>query len=284
VYLAEDADTELGLPRESLITLAFLLGSDYTEGVNGVGIVNAMEILHAFRDFKAPPGSGSESGSGSDPLDRLRGFSKWLGTFDVYEALQGPANKARAQAGAQRVADAFDDNEDVVAFHKKHFASKHRWALVDSFPDAHVFDAYTKPAVDSNDTPFVFGAPTLSVAAQYVRATLGWTDEEIVRTLKPALEGWAARGTQQRVDRYYVAYHDNARFAKIKSKRLRDAVSKSTGKRTKLALDLGDAGPGAGADVEMAAAQESAHDTKQKVDEVQEDDVQGAGVQMSPSC
>jgi DNA excision repair protein ERCC-5 len=273
VYLAEDADRELGLPRENLVSLAFLLGSDYTEGVNGVGIVNAMEILHAFRDYKTPqelaPQSVSRPGSASDPLDRLRGFSKWLSTFDVHEALQGPANKARAQAGARRVADAFDDNEDVIAFHKKHFASKHRWALVEGFPDVHVFDAYTKPAVDSNDSPFVFGAPTLSVAAQYVRATLGWTDEEIVRTLKPALEGWAARGTQQRVDRYYTSYHDNARFAKIKSKRLRDAVSKSTGKRTKLALDLGEAG--AGAHVEIAGAQESAHDSKQKEDEVQDD-------------
>ena len=31
-----------------LVSLAFFLGSDYTDGVTGVGIVNAMEILHAF--------------------------------------------------------------------------------------------------------------------------------------------------------------------------------------------------------------------------------------------
>lgn len=49
-----------GLSRDHLIVLAYLLGSDYTEGLEGIGIVMAMEFL---RDF---PGSGLE------PLVRLR--------------------------------------------------------------------------------------------------------------------------------------------------------------------------------------------------------------------
>jgi DNA excision repair protein ERCC-5 len=41
-----------------LIQLALLLGSDYTEGVHGIGIVNAVEVVNAFpgedglEDFK----------------------------------------------------------------------------------------------------------------------------------------------------------------------------------------------------------------------------------------
>ena len=42
----------LGLSRDKLIVLAYLLSSDYTEGIEGVGAVSAMEIL---RDF---PGKG----------------------------------------------------------------------------------------------------------------------------------------------------------------------------------------------------------------------------------
>ena len=38
----------MGLEREDLVALAYFLGSDYCEGVNGVGIVNALEILQAF--------------------------------------------------------------------------------------------------------------------------------------------------------------------------------------------------------------------------------------------
>ena len=49
-----------GLSRDHLIVLAYLLGSDYTEGLEGIGIVMAMEVL---RDF---PGMGLE------PLVKLR--------------------------------------------------------------------------------------------------------------------------------------------------------------------------------------------------------------------
>ena len=37
-----------GLDRLQLINLAYLLGSDYTVGVAGVGIVTAMEVLKDF--------------------------------------------------------------------------------------------------------------------------------------------------------------------------------------------------------------------------------------------
>ena len=37
-----------GLDRLQLINLAYLLGSDYTVGVAGVGVVTAMEVLKDF--------------------------------------------------------------------------------------------------------------------------------------------------------------------------------------------------------------------------------------------
>ena len=48
------------LSRDRLVLLAYLLGSDYTEGLEGVGVVAGMEIL---RDF---PGSQLE------PLQKLK--------------------------------------------------------------------------------------------------------------------------------------------------------------------------------------------------------------------
>lgn len=39
---------DLGLDRHDLITLAYLLGSDYTHGFNGLGPVIASEVLAAF--------------------------------------------------------------------------------------------------------------------------------------------------------------------------------------------------------------------------------------------
>ena len=58
LYRAVDVESVLGLDRKRLIRLAYLLGCDYTVGINGVGIVTAMEILAEFpgdtmlKDFK----------------------------------------------------------------------------------------------------------------------------------------------------------------------------------------------------------------------------------------
>ncbi|CAM9977363.1 unnamed protein product, partial [Choristocarpus tenellus] len=43
-YLLADAERDLGVGTDEIIALALLLGSDYTEGVKGVGIVNSMEV------------------------------------------------------------------------------------------------------------------------------------------------------------------------------------------------------------------------------------------------
>lgn len=59
-FLSSDLVRELGLDRGSLIRLACLLGSDYTEGLAGVGPVVAMELLKEF--------------PGEDGLER---FSEW---------------------------------------------------------------------------------------------------------------------------------------------------------------------------------------------------------------
>ena len=41
-------EDEMALDRNKLILMALFLGSDYTLGIRGVGIVNAMEIVRSF--------------------------------------------------------------------------------------------------------------------------------------------------------------------------------------------------------------------------------------------
>lgn len=47
-YLTSDMEKEYALHRQKLISFAHLLGSDYTEGIPGVGPVTALEILTEF--------------------------------------------------------------------------------------------------------------------------------------------------------------------------------------------------------------------------------------------
>ncbi len=60
------------------MAFAYFLGSDYTEGVNGVGIVNAVEILQAFP-------MRSEAGG---PVAGLKRFRAWLEGFDAVQAVR----------------------------------------------------------------------------------------------------------------------------------------------------------------------------------------------------
>ena len=71
-YLAQDVEREMLLTRKKLIQLAFLLGSDYTEGIPGVGPVAAMEILSEFSEIK------EEDEEKEEPLEApLKRFKDW---------------------------------------------------------------------------------------------------------------------------------------------------------------------------------------------------------------
>ena len=93
VYLAEDIKRELGLTRSELVCLSYLLGSDYTEGVRGVGIVNAMEIISAFGIT-----TDSESHSNSNIKGHERSVSETEGGFmnsvSFRSALSGKENES----------------------------------------------------------------------------------------------------------------------------------------------------------------------------------------------
>ncbi|XP_078379026.1 LOW QUALITY PROTEIN: DNA excision repair protein ERCC-5-like [Oculina patagonica] len=62
MYGSDAVQRNLALDRSRLICIAFITGSDYTEGIQGVGTVGAMEILHEF------------SGEG---LEGLKKFKLW---------------------------------------------------------------------------------------------------------------------------------------------------------------------------------------------------------------
>ncbi|GMF08034.1 unnamed protein product [Ambrosiozyma monospora] len=47
-YQMDDIGQYLGLNQEKFVELGIMLGSDYTEGLKGIGKVNAMEILAEF--------------------------------------------------------------------------------------------------------------------------------------------------------------------------------------------------------------------------------------------
>lgn len=80
-FLSHDLERELGLERDKLIRLAYLLGSDYTDGLPGVGPVVAMELLtefggndalHKFKDWWRRVQSGRDGEVESNSKFRKR--------------------------------------------------------------------------------------------------------------------------------------------------------------------------------------------------------------------
>ncbi|KAL0614424.1 DNA repair protein complementing XP-G cells [Plecturocebus cupreus] len=121
-YQYVDFHNQLGLDRNKLINLAYLLGSDYTEGIPTVGCVTAMEILNEF------PGHG---------LEPLLKFSEWW-----HEAQKNP--KIRPNPHDTKV--------------KKKLRTLH---LAPGFPNPAVAEAYLKPVVDDSQGSFQWGKPDL---------------------------------------------------------------------------------------------------------------------------
>ncbi|KAI7953688.1 hypothetical protein MJO28_006235 [Puccinia striiformis f. sp. tritici] len=166
-YLLNDLDIELGLNQEKLIQLAFLLGSDYTVGLNGVGPVTAMEILAEFDpDFS----SSSTNQTGSSNLTNLTGLLNFKNWWE------------KVQVGKDT------ELESGTTFKKKFCKKKDKIWIDDHWPNPAVADAYLNPIVDHSTEKFIWGLPDLEGIKEFLYDHLSWssikTDEVIIPLIK----------------------------------------------------------------------------------------------------
>ncbi|WFC95981.1 DNA repair protein rad2 [Malassezia brasiliensis] len=151
-YLLSDIERELSLTRERLISLAFLLGSDYTEGLPGVGPVLAMEILSLY------PGP-----------DGLVAFRRWW---------------QQVQIGAEH--DPNDRRAKVRTRIKR--ALRDRVHLSNDWPESATHEAYTDPTVDTSDEPFVWGHADLDGLRGFLGEYLHWPVSKTDQYVLPVIE------------------------------------------------------------------------------------------------
>lgn len=199
-YLGTDLEKELSLSREQLISLSHLLGSDYTEGLPGVGPVTAVEILSEF--------------PGKDGLEHFR---------DWWHEVQSQTRPKEADASS--------------SFRKKFRKSQAaKLFLPTGFPNPAVYDAYLHPEVDSNSESFQWGVPDVEGLRQFLMATIGWNKERTDEVLVPVIRDMNKRGvegTQSNITRFFggpVGVGANEGFAPRHkaqaSKRMAAAVDK----------------------------------------------------------
>lgn len=169
-YLGHDLEKELSLSRNQLISLAQLLGSDYTEGLPGVGPVTAVEILSEF--------------PGKEGLEEFREW--WL-------EVQAQSRPKEADASS--------------TFRKKFRKSQGaKLFLPPGFPSPAVYDAYLNPEVDGNAEGFQWGVPDVEGLRQFLMATIGWSKERTDEVLVPVIKDMNKRdreGTQSNITRFF---------------------------------------------------------------------------------
>jgi DNA excision repair protein ERCC-5 len=165
-YLASDFEKEFDLTRQKMIDVAHLLGSDYTEGLPGVGPVTALEIIGEF------PG--------------LDDFKTW------WEGVQ-----------SQKITKEDDKGNP---FRRKFRRNATKLFLPQFFPDTKVNEAYTAPEVDSDPQPFQWGVPDLDALRSFLMATIGWSQERTDEVLVPVIRDMNRRmdeGTQANITKFF---------------------------------------------------------------------------------
>ena len=169
-YLASDLEKELSLSRDKLIEFAHLLGSDYTEGLPGIGPVTALEIISEFPS-----------------KDGLQQFRDWW--FEVQH------NQRPKEADAKS------------PFRRKFRRSQvMKLFLPPGFPSQAVTEAYLHPDVDTTPDPFQWGVPDLDNLRSFLMATIGWSQERTDEVLLPVIKDMnrrEAEGTQSNITRYF---------------------------------------------------------------------------------
>ncbi|RIA82650.1 hypothetical protein C1645_743635 [Glomus cerebriforme] len=159
-YLLQDLEQNMRLNREKLINLAMLLGSDYTEGLSGVGVVSAMEILNEF--------------PGEKGLEHFRDW--WL---EVRNGTNKPDN--------------YESD-----FKKKFRKKMKNLILSKNFPNPRIRDAYLKPQVDSSKIQFQWAMPDLDDLREFLMDNFLWSHEKVDETLIPLMKTLVKRQSENK--------------------------------------------------------------------------------------
>ncbi|CAH2355234.1 DNA repair protein Rad2p [[Candida] railenensis] len=188
-YISSEIDSRLGLDQGKLIELALLLGSDYTEGIKGIGPVLAVEILAEF---------GS-----------LRNFKDW---FDK---------------NTLKLSDA--DNSTSLKKSLLSKIKTGKFFLPESFPDRVVFDAYKRPEVDKDDTKFQWGVPNLDSIRSFLMYNVKWTQGRVDEVLVPLIRDINRKkteGTQSTLGEFFPQELIQTRKELTLGKRMKKATDK----------------------------------------------------------
>jgi DNA excision repair protein ERCC-5 len=212
-YSSARIEEKLGVAKNDLVALAMLLGCDYTMGVHGVGIVNGLEVVQAF---KPQPQQGTLDGSceAEDWLRNLRHLQTWA---------QNVAEWGEESAGVQS-----SDSKTIAAFKRSHRNFRTQWTFPSDFPSSEVQTAFFRPVVDRSREPFSWGTVDDDRVVAQLSVATGLDEDKIRERLDPALHRYRDTLRQPRITEYMVPT-GVGEVAIVRSHRMRDTLRRLRG-------------------------------------------------------
>jgi DNA excision repair protein ERCC-5 len=165
--LFTDIEDALELRKEDLINCALLLGSDYTDGIRGIGAVSAKEIVTHFRG-----------------VEGLKNFRDWI----VNGIEHGLDEKSRR-------------------WFTKHKNLRQKVKTLDQhFPSREVIDAYLHPLVDNSSEQFEWNCPDLDRLREFCTKRFAWDIEQTDLRVVPIVQRYnqTLKTVQKRIETFFL--------------------------------------------------------------------------------
>ncbi|XGW18719.1 hypothetical protein V3C99_002934 [Haemonchus contortus] len=157
----------LGLSQADFVGLAVLSGGDYSSGLAGVGIVNAVELLSEFAVSRTV---GQNQSQEKETLSTLGNVEKWMATFDSTEDPPEPIALRR------KLRAIIKKNNDMER--------------IKSIVNPDVVAAYFRPNVDKSREKFRWKSVDMERVRAILYSKLGWDDDKFNKQTLTPLQRW----------------------------------------------------------------------------------------------
>ncbi|XP_028129377.2 DNA excision repair protein ERCC-5 isoform X1 [Diabrotica virgifera virgifera] len=194
-FKSESIEHHFKLSRLQMILLAFLVGSDYTTGIQGVGPVTALEILASF-----PPAEQHEfTLSHHQVLSGLKEFKSWY--------LKGKTG---------------GPGRSVLKNKLKNIS------FADHFPNPQVVEAYLDPKIETSRDPFSWSKPDIIGLTIFAQQKFGWTIKKTEEILNPIIKRLEENHSQKSIKDYFKTKFkvDSLNIEGKVSKRVKSAIDR----------------------------------------------------------
>uniref|UniRef100_A0A8R1TQ87 Uncharacterized protein n=1 Tax=Onchocerca volvulus TaxID=6282 RepID=A0A8R1TQ87_ONCVO len=183
MYSMETIRKQLGLSRWEAVQIALLSGGDYTNGLEGVGVVAALELISEF----ASASRQVDVEPSQQAFENLCRISAWLNHRDTWDDLSTNSDCISEQQNIEK--KKFVKNTRRLKL--RQLIEKNNVAeTLEAFPSREIFNAYAQPLVDNSTEKPKWRKINIEELESFVWEKLGWDGKRLEQQTNHSLLKW----------------------------------------------------------------------------------------------